>query len=245
MPIDIGQGYQIITRAEWGARAPEGRISIPMPTPRLWVHHTAGSEQGALGMRSIQRYHMGVKGWRDIAYSFVIDNVNGAIYEGRGVGVAGGHTAGDNSKSHAICVMGNFESAVPSGSALSAIVALTRWGRNRRYWVPTLGGHRDASGAQTACPGRNLYRQLPALRLRVADAPDPHPDPEPPEDDMKMLIWTAEENPGPLVITDGIHARRIGHTEADYFVFTGVAHPVLEVPQARIDRLELVGGDPS
>lgn len=173
MPIDIGDGYVIITRSEWGARPPSGRFQIAMPTPRLWIHHTAGSERGAEGMRSIQRFHMDTRGWRDIAYSFVIDNVNGAIYEGRGAGIAGGHTEGDNSRSHAICVMGNFENAVPSGAALSSIVVLARHGRNRGWWVPTLGGHRDAPGASTACPGRNLYRQLPALRLRVADSPQP------------------------------------------------------------------------
>lgn len=186
MPIDIGmgRGYEIITRAEWGARPHAGRTNITLPTPRLWIHHTAGPERGPSGMRSIQAYHMDVRGWTDIAYSFVIDNVNGAIYEGRGVGVAGGHTRGDNASSHAICLMGNFDHDTPSGTALASIVALARHGRNRGWWTPTLGGHEDAPGASTACPGRNLYRHLPDLRLRVADH-----QPAPQEDDMP---YTAE-----------------------------------------------------
>lgn len=156
----------IIPRTAWGARLPDEVNRIPLPTPRLWVHHTAGSEHGAAGMRSIQNYHMDTKGWNDIAYSFVIDR-DGSIFTGRDAGVAGAHTAGDNSSSHAICLMGNFETATPTPAALDALVELAAHGRDAGWWVPTLGGHRDAPGASTRCPGQNLYNTLPDIRTEV------------------------------------------------------------------------------
>jgi hypothetical protein len=46
-----------------------------------------------------------------------------------------------------------------------------------RDFGPLLGGHRDAPGAATACPGRNLYARLPELRVPAPVAavePDPY-----------------------------------------------------------------------
>lgn len=176
---------RIVSRSEWGARPPKARHTISLPTPRCWVHHTATEQHGAAGMRAIQAFHMDVKGWLDIAYSFVIDD-DGTVYEARGAGVAGGHTAGDNSTSHAICLMGNFETRPPQARALDSLVELARHGRDRGWWVPTLGGHRDAPGASTACPGRFLYAQLPDIRSRVAgNVSQPEEDPMPSFDDIR------------------------------------------------------------
>jgi hypothetical protein len=178
---------RIIPRAEWGARSPRAVTHIALPTPRLWVHHTAGSERGAVGMRQIQAFHMDTRGWNDIAYSFVVDDHDGAIYEGRGAGVAGGHTEGDNSRSHAICVMGNFEGRGAQPHTLQAIVELANHGTAKGWWVPTLGGHRDAPGASTACPGARLYAVLPNLRASLG-APIPPPE----EDEMALTDDTKD-----------------------------------------------------
>lgn len=161
-----------VTRAQWGAKPPKEPLrSITMPTPRLWVHHTAGHEHGAAGVRSIQAFHQGTKGWNDIAYSFLIDT-DGTVYEGRGPGKAGAHTEGDNSRSHAICLMGNFMDVAPTAAAVDALVSFARHGRDQGWWVPTLGGHRDAPGAQTDCPGDKLYSMLPKVRARAAMSED-------------------------------------------------------------------------
>lgn len=162
----------IVFRADWGAKAPtEPLRSITLPTPRLWVHHTADNAKGAAGVRAIQAYHQNVKGWIDIAYSFLVDS-DGTIYEGRGVGKAGAHTEGDNSRSHAICLMGDFTSKTPTAKAIDALVDLARHGRELGWWVPTLGGHRDAPGAQTQCPGDKLYAMLPQVRARAQMSED-------------------------------------------------------------------------
>src|SRR5215207_10115687 len=72
----------IVSRAVWNARTPEGRRQIAIPTPRLWIHHSADSARGAAGMRSIQNFHMDTRGYADIGYSFVVDNADGTIFEG-------------------------------------------------------------------------------------------------------------------------------------------------------------------
>lgn len=154
---------RIVSRAEWGARAPKSRRTIATPTPRLWIHHTAGGEHGAAGVRQIQRFHMDSRGWSDIAYSFLVDD-DGTIYEGRGVGIAGGHTQGDNSSSHAICLMGNFENEQPTDAALDSAAHLAAYGRQQGWWHDVTGGHRDAPGASTACPGRHLQAVLDRIR---------------------------------------------------------------------------------
>lgn len=160
-------GHPYVPRAQWGARAPRGTfVRMPVPSPRLWIHHTGTEQHGATAMRAIQRYHQDTRGWKDIAYNFLIDD-NGTIYEGRGAAIVGGATANDNSGSHAICLLGNFENRAPTAAAFRSLVDLARHGRGARWWVPTCGGHRDAPGASTACPGRQLYSRLAEVRRQI------------------------------------------------------------------------------
>jgi len=106
---------------------------------------------------------MDTRGWSDIAYSFLVDD-DGTVYEGRGAGVAGSHTAGDNSSSHAICAMGNFDMRRPPRALVESIARLAANGRAQGWWGEITGGHRDAKDAQTACPGRHLYAAIPDIR---------------------------------------------------------------------------------
>lgn len=160
---------QIVTRAGWGARPPRRTIAIDTPSPELWLHHSAGSEVGAAGIRAIQNFHMDIKGWSDIAYSFLIDPTDGAIYEGRGAGIRGGHTFGHNTVSHGLCVLGNFEANPLPAGVVPAVAALVRHGHGRGWWPAQLsGGHRDVRA--TACPGQNLYTQISEInRLAILD----------------------------------------------------------------------------
>jgi N-acetylmuramoyl-L-alanine amidase len=173
-----GMAVTIVSRAEWGARTPKSTPSkIALPTPRLWIHHTAGSERGKAGMRSIQNTHMDDPKFKfaDIGYSFVVDNADGTIFEGRGAGIQGAHTEGDNRESHAICVMGNFNNVQPSATAIEAIVALAVHGREQGWWTPTCRGHKEAPKASTECPGTNLFAQLGDIRTRVGVGRGPAP----------------------------------------------------------------------
>lgn len=169
---------RIITREVWGARPPRARHPIPVPTPKLYLHHAAGgvvagddtvSDADLRRIRSIQNYHMDVRGWSDIAYSYLTDP-DGNVFEGRGHGIAGGHTAGQNTVSHAICVMGNYETQKPEEELLERIAALVVLGHQSGWWPPGItGGHRDAPGASTSCPGRYLYREIPTINQKVRE----------------------------------------------------------------------------
>jgi hypothetical protein len=112
---------------------------------------------------------MDTRGWNDIAYSFLI-NHEGTIYEGRGAGIAGGHTAGHNTISHAVCLIGNFEIDRPTAAALASLVELGRHGHAEGWWREGFtGGHRDASGASTSCPGKFLYTQLATINQAIQE----------------------------------------------------------------------------
>ena len=160
-------GLNLVTRAEWGARQRSYINFIQLPTPRLFIHHTGDDRQGS-SIRAHQNYHMDTKGWSDLAYSLMVDD-KGVVYEGRGIGVQGGHTAGYNRTSHAICLFGNFQNHPATAAALQTVVKLAKLGRDKKWWVPTLHGHRDV--ASTSCPGNYVYNQLPNLRKLVAAAP--------------------------------------------------------------------------
>lgn len=161
---------RIVPRAEWGARAPTHRTLMPLPSPRLWLHHTASdgaSWHGPGGVRNTQNYHMDSNGWSDIAYSYLVDD-DGTVYEGRGAGVVGAHTEGDNSSSHAICAMGNYQERKPPSPLLLGISDLLIYGHQHGWWPATItGGHQNAPGAQTACPGCYLMDALPGLNQGV------------------------------------------------------------------------------
>lgn len=172
---------RIVSRREWGAADPTKRYTMPTPTPRLWIHHTALERRWAAGVRETQRFHMKDRGWSDIAYSYLVDD-DGTVYEGRGAGVVGAHTSGDNSRSHAIAAMGNFELREPPQRMLDAIADLARHGRQAGWWGGITGAHRDAPGASTACCGRHLYKHLPAIRSAAAVEED-----DMTEEDRRML----------------------------------------------------------
>jgi len=106
-----------------------------------------------------------------MSYSFVV-HPDGTILEGQN-GHVGAHTRGQNSTSQAVCCVGNFENDLPTPEMLLAIRSLVgRFG-------PVLGGHRDAPGAATACPGRNLYAVIGSLTALDAPVSPVTPVPSP------------------------------------------------------------------
>jgi hypothetical protein len=148
----------LVTRQQWGARPPKSVKTIAS-SEGIFVHYTVtptGPDEAAI-VRNVQAFHMDTRGWQDIAYSFLVGQ-SGNVYEGRGWGVAGGHTEGWNSRSHAVCWIGNQET--PSDAALAAIDDVCAE-HARRYggWVKA---HRDVNS--TSCPGDKLAAWVAAGR---------------------------------------------------------------------------------
>ncbi|BBH71056.1 hypothetical protein ACTI_77410 [Actinoplanes sp. OR16] len=174
-------------------------ISIGTEVKALWVHHTATTNDYACAdsaaiVRGIQTYHVKSNGWSDIGYNYLLDKC-GRLYEGRKGGVetpvVGAHTQGFNTNYAAISVIGNFETAA-SNAAIEKVIGqvaaarLGKYGYNptssvevtagstngkykegAKFVTPRISGHRDADA--TACPGKNLYARLPAIRAQAVE----------------------------------------------------------------------------
>jgi hypothetical protein len=186
---DVTPEPLIYSRAQWGAdeRLRDTSSLHYYEIHAGFVHHTVNAngytrKQVPALLRGIYAYHTRAKGWSDIGYNFVVDRF-GRIWEGRYGGVArpvvGAHTLNYNENSFAMSALGNFEQARPSSAMLDAYGRLFAWklslhgvdasSTRQRVGSRTfqaINGHRDAG--TTACPGRYLYAQLPAIRRLAA-----------------------------------------------------------------------------
>lgn len=165
---------KIVPYSEW-APGLEWRgqpTQIPTPQPRLWLHHGAAGTSSISTARGYARFHMEKRGYLAVGYSFLI--AEGLVLAGRGAGRQGAHTRGDNSESHAVCMVGRYEAALPSARDLNALVWLLDHGADRGWWpeAKLTGGHRDAPGANTSCPGTALWRHIPTINSRDQEDDD-------------------------------------------------------------------------
>ncbi len=177
----------IYSRAQWGADesmrngfAGYGEIRAG------FVHHTVNANDYSRDdvpaiLRGIYAYHTQSQGWSDVGYNFLVDRF-GRIWEGRWGGirrpVIGAHTSGFNEEGFAMSAIGNFEVAQPTKEMIRAYRRLFAWKLSRHgvdgdasttidgARLRTISGHRDAGS--TACPGQNLYADIPRIRRRVA-----------------------------------------------------------------------------
>lgn len=170
-------------------------ISVKREKIKLIVHHTAEMFSGLNtdakvqeAIRKIYEFHARKRGRGDIGYNFIIAP-DGKIYEGR-VGWPGTvwmHTLWNNTPSIGISVMGNFEKEQPTQEQIDSLIKLLSV-LAKQYGIDptdrakyhkasktypyvtdvenyTIIGHTDAGS--TACPGENLYAQLPFIREKV------------------------------------------------------------------------------
>ena len=165
----------IVSRAEWGARPPKTPPALTVPS-EAWLHHTVGdsstdlNRDGRTGdeyMRAVQKYHMDGHGWNDIAYNYVVDDEELVVYEGRGGRVRPGAQKGHNRGTVAIAVMGDFRHDPVTGELVDLLADLMVWLHSQGFAPAYVtGGHRDAPGQTTTCPGR-LADHIPAINERI------------------------------------------------------------------------------
>lgn len=185
------------------------------PTQKLIAHHTATQNDDpdpAATVRAIYRYHAIDKGWGDIGYNFLADG-QGRIYKGRYSGPAGtrdqdtatgengsdhgvtaAHTAGYNSGTVGIALLGTYTSVAPPAAARSALVEHLAWEAEHHNLDPlavstytnpvngsqksidNISAHRD--WVATECPGETFFVDLPAIRQDVAAKVSPTSTPD-------------------------------------------------------------------
>lgn len=166
---------RIIPRSEWGARYARGFGPAPLPASEVWLHHSVTAAPDVVPpfddddaavrlLESIGQQRFG----GGISYTFAI-TPSGRVYEGHGVDRRGAHTGGRNSISRAICLIGNYDVTQPTAVQLDAVVALLQQGQDQGWWrsARLSGGHRDAPGASTSCPGRFAEAAISTINNRA------------------------------------------------------------------------------
>ena len=168
-----------------------GRLPVEAPgdVRFLLVHHTVSpandyAEQRVPDLlRGMYRYHVGDKGWADLAYNFLVDRYGG-IWEGRTGSlhqpVVPGATGGSQGFDQLGCFVGDHSRTPPTARAQASMISLLAW-LSRKYGVDTRpeatttfvsrGSNRWAAGTSvttrtieghrsmslTACPGDAAY----------------------------------------------------------------------------------------
>ncbi|XP_029159569.1 uncharacterized protein LOC114931584 [Nylanderia fulva] len=162
----VASGLNIISRAEWNARAPKSptaNLKIK-PVSNVIIHHTTGpgcetQAECQLKVKGIQKEHMDNKRWSDIGYNFIVGE-DGNVYEGRGWGKKGAHSIPFNSKSIGISIIGDYSNRTPKAAAIQAVTRLIARGVDNGEIKSDykLLGHRQTW--PTACPGDSLYTMI-------------------------------------------------------------------------------------
>ncbi len=171
----------MLTRAEWGARAPTAAMQQHRPM-RITIHHTATRAIAGRSLteklKSLQRFSQSRQrladgrlkiAWADIPYHFYID-VAGSIGEGRDVRFVGDtNTRYDPSGHIGIVLEGNFEDTPPTPRQVEALVGLlVSLARKHGISPEAIAGHQHY--AQTLCPGRHLAALMPDIRRDIERA---------------------------------------------------------------------------
>lgn len=173
------QGMRFVPRSAWGAHPPVLAMKEHVPN-RLTIHHTATVqnpaptiEQKMSGLQAFsQRDDSLASGrkkpaWADVPYHYYVA-VDGAVAEGREWRYVGDTNTEYDPAGHLLVVVeGNFEADTLTSAQRRTLDALIpTLARHFRIAGSMLGGHRDF--ANTQCPGRTLYAELPRLRGLVA-----------------------------------------------------------------------------
>ncbi len=176
-------GPPIVDCAGWGARPNSAIVPIWNQRPvKILVHHMASANQADVSRaaayavaRSVQNFHMDVRGWLDTGQHFSISR-GGILMEGRHrslevlrIGkrqVEGAHCTGQNIVAIGIENEGTYSTVDPPAALWNTLRATCAYVCQQYGINPTeIYGHRDFKN--TACPGDHLYRMLPRLRSEV------------------------------------------------------------------------------
>lgn len=151
---------QIISRKEWGAKYADGFKLAQIPAQEVFLHHSVTTAPGsdreaeAQAMRTLERIGQTRFGG-GISYTWAV-MPSGRVYQGHAVNKQGAHTRGHNTIARAIVLVGDYDQHTVADQQKQSIAELLRYAK-AQDWItkPRLtGGHRQASGAQTECPGR-------------------------------------------------------------------------------------------
>lgn len=152
----------IISRSAWGARHENGFGLRTIGDLDVYLHHSVTIAPDLLppftddyaAVRTLEDIGESRFG-RGISYHFPITPA-GLVFEGVSIDRIGAAIANYNTPTANIVLVGNYDKATPPRPMLEAVDGLLRLGVTKGWWKSArlAGGHQDAPGAQTACPGR-------------------------------------------------------------------------------------------
>jgi len=178
-PPLIPDGIRFVPRSEWKANPPVLPMTRHVPN-RLTIHHTGTTqnprrtlEQKLQGLQAFsQRDDSLASGkkkpaWADVPYHYYLA-VDGSVGEGREWHSVGDTNTEYNPAGHLLVVVeGNFErDTLTSAQRRTLDLLVPALARHFRIESSRLATHRDF--AETLCPGRSLYTEIPRLRERIA-----------------------------------------------------------------------------
>lgn len=221
-----------ISRAQWGARPPEGpptRVPSTDGTALHWVGPGTWGAAGSIGrhslcagkVRGIQRSHQAGE-WRDIAYNEVCCP-HGYRFEGRGHNVqtgANGSSAGNRSH-YAILALVGVGDAVTTQLLEALEDAFDDYRRHAAAGDDTTTHRsilRRETGRTTECPGDRLAALEAAGRFSprppAPPAPTPPPDPTPAANKRRTAMLVKVKGSDPVWVSDGITRRHLPNSTA-------------------------------
>lgn len=165
----------IISRETWGARHNDGFYNRKVGRLDKWLHHSVTKQLSKDDPSALERVEMrklediGQSRFKGgISYTFLLFP-SGRIYEGHSIGRVGAHTAGRNSISAGLCLVGNYETNQVTVEQIASLAWLLNHGVAKGWWTENKldGGHRDTKS--TACPGKNAYAKIGAIN-KAADS---------------------------------------------------------------------------
>lgn len=185
----------LVTRREWGARAPRGSYGRLSSTKGVKVHYTGGQVSPGIVdnhdkcvtlVKSIQNQHMDGNGWIDVGYSLLVCP-HRKVFEGRGAKhLPAANGEGLNSGHYAVLGMvGSSGLTKPNDAMLHGIVDAIEYLRAEGGAGKEVKGHQD--GYSTSCPGEPLYKWVRA----GAHRPKASTPPKPPEKPIKV-VWDGD-----------------------------------------------------
>jgi hypothetical protein len=227
----------IVTRASWGARFAAGFGAVALPVPEVWLHHTVMGRPApdqaaeAAEVRRVEAVGQSRFGG-GISYTFAVAP-SGRVYEGTGAGRRGAHTKGRNSTAHAIVLLGDYSTSPMTAAQEQAVADLLRHGKAKGWWLQARlnGGHRDAPGATTSCPGGAAHRRIAHVNALVQSAPaaalKPAPIPAPVPITLKdtpAMILVLHHTDNRQFVCDKETARHVEPDERAVLVAGGVTY---------------------
>lgn len=206
----------VVAAADWRQQRWRPIPTFDLPAMRWWVHHGAGGDATLRTLLGYERYHVQTKGWRALGYSFAIGlraSGKAVIWVARGWGGVGAHTQGDNDESHGVVLVGDWTRGTVPQPMVGALAWLILRGEEVGAGPREItGGHRNAPGAQTRCPGNAGMAAMRSARELIHRSAPVEPTPTP-EEEETMSVDVVEVN-GEVWLVD--HPVAIGPVPAEH-----------------------------